>query len=245
MKISHFAAAVTGALLFSTVGHSAQVTPEGLTGTITPANGPTALVDTFPKLNWTTNYPLKPPIPPTPLPTNFRVKVRVIGQGVTGSNSPGTFFFAPTHATMSINASSFASVFYGINPEVNSAKIIELANMLGSTYSDNIVQKGSVMNFGGYWQMGGDSGTHYKSNDGTNHIRFLVKGDTPPSCVPEYNEPTLESFLRPYLDTTGKVDIGDMDVIVFMELTHTAAQQSQPGYDLQDMVLLVTFEPIK
>ena len=32
-----------------------------------------------------------------------------------------------------------------------------------------------------------------------------------------------------------------MDVIVFMELTHTDAQSSNQGYDLQDMVLLVTF----
>ena len=93
--------------------------------------------------------------------------------------------------------------------------------------------------------MGGWSGTHYKSNDGTDNIRFLVKGQTPPTNVPDYNAPSLESFLRPYLDSTGKVNIGDMDVIVFMELTHTAAQKSQPGYDLQDMVLLVTFEPIK
>jgi hypothetical protein len=27
-----------------------------------------------------------------------------------------------------------------------------------------------------------------------------------------------------------------------MELTHTNSQQSDPGYDLQDMVLLVTFK---
>lgn len=72
-------------------------------------------------------------------------------------------------------------------------------------------------------------------------MRFLVNGDTPPSNVPQYNAPSLESFLRPYLDTTGKVKIGPMDVIVFMELTHSSSQKSDPGYDLQDLVLLVTF----
>ena len=35
-----------------------------------------------------------------------------------------------------------------------------------------------------------------------------------------------------------------MDVIVMMELTHTDAQSTQLGYDLQDLVLLVTFTPI-
>jgi hypothetical protein len=34
-----------------------------------------------------------------------------------------------------------------------------------------------------------------------------------------------------------------MDVIVFMELTHTNTNDS--GYDLQDMVLLVTFKEKK
>lgn len=33
-----------------------------------------------------------------------------------------------------------------------------------------------------------------------------------------------------------------MDVIVFMELTHKDNQMNNSGYDLQDMVLLVTFE---
>jgi hypothetical protein len=35
-----------------------------------------------------------------------------------------------------------------------------------------------------------------------------------------------------------------MDVIVFMELTHHDSQASDWGYDLQDMVLLVTFKPL-
>jgi secreted trypsin-like serine protease len=52
----------------------------------------------------------------------------------------------------------------------------------------------------------------------------------------------LESFIKPYLTATNKVQIGPMDVIVFMELTHTNSQKSDPGYDLQDMVLLVTFK---
>jgi hypothetical protein len=32
-----------------------------------------------------------------------------------------------------------------------------------------------------------------------------------------------------------------MDVIVFMELTHSASQKSNIGYDLQDYVMLLTF----
>jgi hypothetical protein len=66
-----------------------------------------------------------------------------------------------------------------------------------------------------------------------------VNGDIPPSKIPDYNAPSLESFIRPYLDASGRVKIGPMDVIIFMELTHT--DESNVGYDLQDLVFLVTF----
>jgi hypothetical protein len=56
--------------------------------------------------------------------------------------------------------------------------------------------------------------------------------------IPDYNVPSLESFLKPNLDSTKKVRIDPMDVII-MELTHT--DQSHLGYDLQDLVLLCIF----
>ena len=49
----------------------------------------------------------------------------------------------------------------------------------------------------------------------------------------------MEKFLKPYLDASKKVRIGPMDVIIFMELTHTST--ADVGYDEQDLVLLVTF----
>jgi hypothetical protein len=70
-------------------------------------------------------------------------------------------------------------------------------------------------------------------------VRALVSGQSCPTNVPDYNAPSLESFLKPYLDSTKKVKIGPMDVIIIMELTHT--DTSSVGYDLQDLVMLVTF----
>jgi hypothetical protein len=100
------------------------------------------------------------------------------------------------------------------------------------------VTKGQAIDFGGRYYWNNKWETLYTSLSGDN-VRTLVNGDTPPSNVPDYNAPSLESFLRPYLDASGKVRIGPMDVIVFMELTHT--DKKNVGYDLQDLVLLVTF----
>ena len=171
--------------------------------------------------------------------TNLYADVRVIGQGVTANTASG-FTFVPTEATMSIGTSKFKRIFYGINPEINPGSIIDLKDIFSKTYTNNMIQSGKSIRFGGRYYYGDTVGTHYQSQSGDN-VRFLVNGDTPPSNVPEYNAPSLESFLRPYMDTTGKVKIGPMDVIVFMELTHSSGQKSESGYDLQDMVLLVTF----
>jgi len=171
---------------------------------------------------------------------NLYADVRIIGQGVT-VQSGSSFTYVPTEATMSINDSSnFTRIFYGTNPQINPGSVINLSSIFGTSYSNNLIQKGKVLRFGGRYYYNNAWGTHYKSSSGDN-VRFLVNGDTPPSNVPQYNAPSLESFLRPYLDSTGKVKIGPMDVIIFMELTHSATQKSDPGYDLQDLVLLVTF----
>lgn len=229
--------------------------PTGLTASLS-ANPYVVVAGEKTRLSWSINYPsvvkkyvnIVPPGgsggsgPGTITPTqNLYADVRVIGQGVTVTTNNSGYSFVPTEATMSINNSStFTRIFYGTNPQINPGAVINLASVFGNTYTNNVIQAGKVIRFGGRYYYSGDWGTHYKSSSGDN-VRFLVNGDTPPSNVPQYNAPSLESFLRPYLDTTGKVKIGPMDVIVFMELTHSSSQKSDPGYDLQDLVLLVTF----
>jgi hypothetical protein len=258
MKTSQLAAASAAVLAVSVLASplaSAQAVPAGLTGSLT-ANPAVVQVGQSPKLKWSINYPSVVKeyvtiVPPggsggsgvgtiTPVQPLY-VDVRIIGQGVTVQNGD-SFNFVPTEATMSINStSSFARIFYGINPDVDPGKVINLESIFGSTYHNNLIPAGRALRFGGRYYYNSRWGTFYKSSDGGDNVRFLVSGDTPPSNIPEYNAPSLESFIRPYLDPSGKVKIGPMDVIVFMELTHGPTQKSNVGYDLQDMVLLVTF----
>lgn len=264
MKTSHWAAVPAAVLLASALVSplvKAQTSapqapaPSGLTGSLS-ANPAIVMAGEKTKLTWSINYPsvvkkyvdIIPPGgsggsgPGTITPTqNLYADVRIIGQGVTVTTNNTGYTFVPTEATMSINNSStFTRIFYGTNPQINPGSVTNLSSIFGSTYNNNMIQTGKPVRFGGRYYYDGAWGTHYKSNSGDN-VRFLVNGDTPPSNVPQYNAPSLESFLRPYLDTTGKVKIGPMDVIVFMELTHSSSQKSDPGYDLQDLVLLVTF----
>lgn len=194
---------------------------------------------TKPTLTWNISYPslvqdfvtVTPPATVTPKETLY-VDVRVLGAGVTvataGSNS---YTFVPTQAQISYNGGSYSEIFYGTNKQVNPGKIVYTRQ----------VTSGKPLRFGGRYYYNGSWGPYFNSQSGTQNVRTLVNGEVPPTTFPLYTAPTLESFLKPYLDGQGKVKIGPMDVIVFMELTHYDSQASDQGYDLQDLVLLVTF----
>jgi hypothetical protein len=194
-----------------------------------------------PMLNWSITYPsivqdyvkvTKNQIDPL---TDMYIDVRVLGAGVTVANTNGSNMqFVPTRAEIKTGSSGYQQIFYGTNPQVNPATIV---------FTKKVVT-GETIRFGGKYYYNKQWGPYFNSQSGTNNVRTLVNGDIPPTTYPLHTAPTLESFIRPYLDASGKVKIGPMDVIVFMELTHTDAQINDQGYDLQDMVLLVTFRTV-
>ncbi|MCW1912404.1 hypothetical protein OJ996_02395 [Luteolibacter sp. GHJ8] len=169
--------------------------------------------------------------------TKLNVKVRVLGAGVTVANSNGSnMSFVPTEAQLRLNTGSYSRIFYGTNNNVNPSTVV------WSRTGTNALPAQSKLRFGGRYYYNSSWGPYFNSDSGTKNVRILVNGERPPTTYPLHTAPTLESFLKPYLDASGKVKIGPMDCIVFMELTHHDSQMSDQGYDLQDMVLLVTFE---
>jgi hypothetical protein len=160
-------------------------------------------------------------------------EIRILGLGVTSQNSNGSIKYYRTRGRMRFNGSSTWTTIYDGYQTNN---IVQQQGIVKTAFT---VQKDKPMYFSGAyynssWQ------TEYTSLSGDN-VRTLVNGQTCPGNVPDYNAPSLESFLKPYLDSSKKVRIGPMDVIVFMELTHSASQKSNIGYDLQDYVMLLTF----
>ena len=77
----------------------------------------------------------------------------------------------------------------------------------------------------------------------TENVIALVNGQTPPSTIPAFSQGNIESFLQPYLDGGGRINIGPKDVIYLIELGQTDTTSS--GFDLQDLVLLVSFDYCK
>lgn len=162
------------------------------------------------------------------------VECRMLGNGVTVHYSNGDWQYVDAEAQISLNGSSYQRVFYGKNTQINPSTVVWKVDEL---------KKNQTIRFGGRYNWQNQWGPFFHSTGGTQNVRLLLNGQTPPTVTPMHGAPSLEDFVRPFLDPNGRVDIGPMDVIVFMELTHTDSQMAHQGYDLQDLVMLCTVKP--
>lgn len=205
---------------------------------------------TKPNLTWSINYPSVVKnyinIPTgggtiTPL-QNLICDIRVLGLGVTTQNSNGSVNFIETRALLRYNgSSSWITMYDGKETDT----LVQQQGII-KTYT---VTANKAMDFGGqyYWNNSwqavsnspGGAQSFVSSISNPTQVWSLVNGDLCPNKVPAYGAPSLESFLKNYLDSSNHVVIGPMDVIIFMELTDTTT--TAVGYDQQDCVLLVTF----
>lgn len=196
---------------------------------------------TKPTLNWEITYPslvkdiikITPPGTCTPK-VKVNMDVRVVGASVkvVWLNVWGVvtkWEWAPTQALVSINNSNYSEIFYNTQNRVNPSTIVY----------NRTVNANQPVNFAGRYNFDGWS-TTFNSVTGGQNVVALVNGDTPPTTTPLYQQPTINDFIKPYLDGQGRIKIGPKDVIYLMELTHT--DKNDGGFDLQDLALLVTFQ---
>lgn len=196
---------------------------------------------THPTLNWAINFPsvAKDWVNiesdgELEAKDNVVCEIRVIGVGVTTS-TPGSTSSTPgtAQALISYNDGSYTPVFTGTNLDVNPNTVVWTTE----------IPKNQSIEFGGKSAIPGGWGPTYTCDNNNGNVVTLISGDTPPTTIPMHQSPALEEFMKPYLDPTGKVMINPMDVIVLIETTHTPSQKTNEGFDLQDVVLLVTFKP--
>ncbi|MEK7953780.1 hypothetical protein [Luteolibacter soli] len=158
---------------------------------------------------------------------DLKMKVRVLG----ASFQESILSFLPVEVQWSKNSSTWTRIYYGLQTNV-----LPSVPVLQTT-----VKAGDTINFGGRGYRDGAWLPLYNTAQATKNLVMLKNNDTVPSTVPALNGSSIESFLKPYMDTvTKKVKIGDRDLILLMELGQTNTSNS--GFDLQDLVVLVTFE---
>jgi hypothetical protein len=193
---------------------------------------------TKPTLTWSISYPsqvrtvvtveLNGTI--TPL-RDLYLDLRVLGAQIGDGSS---WYMVEAYRKLE-NATSFTRFFRGKQTDVNPSTICytqliqqaRTVNIRGRVASNNSTNPTA-------WQA------YYSTGTTTQNVKALVNGDSPPSYVPAFaNQSTIKSTLGPYIDASGKIKIGPMDVIFIFELWGTATNQSY--FDMQDLVVLATF----
>jgi hypothetical protein len=156
------------------------------------------------------------------------VSVQPVGTGVTACDSSQA---SSTYAEVrySLNGSAYQQLFYGTQANVQPQYSLYIKKLKAN----------DKLNFGGRYLKNGAWSSFYSTYSSNLQIVGLVNGATPPTTFPLYQSSALASYLRPYLDSTGKVKIGPLSVLIMMELGQT--NHGMTCFDYQDMVLLVSF----
>lgn len=239
MKTSQLAAVSAAVIAVSTLVSpraQSQTTPLNPLG-ILSAYPTVVQTGTKPTLNWSILYPSKvsnvatitPPGTITLIQDNIYVSVQPIGTGITACDSTQGITPLNTDARISVNGAAYKQLFYGVQANVTPAYSLYIKKMAINTKFD----------FSGRYVKNGVWSPLYTTRSSNFQVVALVNGDSPPTTFPLYQSSTLASYLRPYLSSTGKINIGPLSVIILMELGQT--DHSMSCFDYQDMALLVTF----
>jgi hypothetical protein len=187
-------------------------------------------VGTSSQLDWDIQYPI-PPVGVDLKPTT-KVKMRIRTLGVAFQSGPTLH---PFEGSWKINSTNWCTFFKGKATDVTATTVLV----------ERIVEKGDTIQFrgrGGKNAKGTDWYDWHVSNNNDKYVVVLKNGDAPPSYAPAYNQGTIKSFLSSYIDSSGKIKIEEQDLILLWE--GSTAAPGTTYFDMQDLVVLVSFEAI-
>jgi hypothetical protein len=185
-------------------------------------------VGTRSQLDWKINYP-SPPVGVNLIPTT-KVKMRVRTLGVA-FQSGSTLY--PFEGSWKTSATSWSVFFKGHAPSVVPTKVL-VEKTVEANEAITFRARGGANASGTSWYA------YHQTNNNDPYAVVLKNGDTPPSYAPAYNQGNVKSYLSSYLDPSGKIKIGEQDLIILWE-----GSTALPGthfFDMQDLVVLVSFE---
>jgi hypothetical protein len=157
--------------------------------------------------------------------TNVTMRVRTLGVAFQSGST-----LLPVEGSWSKNNGSWIRFSYGTGPTVVPTNVLV----------ETPVSMNDRIDFGCRGWSGSSWFPFHHTRVIDRYVTVLKNGDSAPSYVPAYNQGTVKSFLAPYIDGSGKIRIGSRDLIILWE-----ASTAAPGttyFDMQDLVVLVTFE---
>ena len=182
------------------------------------------------QLDWNIQYPYCP-VGVDLIPTNkVKMTVRVLGVAHQSGFTP-----IPVEGSWTKNSSPWSNFFRG------AARTVVPTNVL----VESTVKRGDRIKFrarGGTNAIGTLWYNYHETNNSDPYVAVLKNGDRPPTFAPNFAKGRRESFLTPYIDTTGRIKIGPDELIILWECSQESPDT--PFFDMQDLVVLVSFEAI-
>ncbi|MBC8128541.1 MAG: hypothetical protein H8M99_15485 [Gloeobacteraceae cyanobacterium ES-bin-144] len=188
-------------------------------------------VGTKSNLNWDIKYPTARLVDVDLKPTKkVTMRVRTLGVAFQSGST-----LLPLEGSWSRNNGAYSTFFTGTGPSVVPTRVLV----------ETVINKGDTVKFRGRGASSPNPSSSqwfsYHETGGTDKYVIVLKhGDSAPSYAPAYDQASAKSFLAPYIDGSGKIKIGPQDLIILWE-----ASTAAPGttyFDMQDLVVLVTFE---
>jgi hypothetical protein len=157
--------------------------------------------------------------------SNLTMRVRTLGVSFQSGST-----LLPLEGSWSKNNGTWTRFFYGTGPTVVPTKVLIETPVIAADRID----------FGGRGWSGSSWYQFHHTRTSDRYVIVLKNGDRAPSYAPAYDQKSVDSFLAPYIDGSGRIRIGSRDLIILWE-----ASTAAPGttyFDMQDLVVLVTFE---
>ncbi len=189
-------------------------------------------VGTRSQLNWQIQYPVTitnlvdVTATGTIIPKhNLTMRVRTLGVAFQSGST-----LLPLEGSWSKNNAPWTRFFYGTAPTVKPTNVLVETPVIANDRID----------FGGRGWSGSSWYPFHHTQTSDRYVIVLKNGDSAPSYAPAYDQKSVDSFLAPFIDGSGRIRIGSRDLIILWE-----ASTAAPGttyFDMQDLVVLVTFE---
>ena len=236
IKIKSFSTALAVLVLPGFLMAQGGQSPAIPVGTLS-ANMSLAKVGASPTLTWNITHPaaildvVTPATDDTFTPkTKVNMAVRVIGADyVHGYDSKGKPIYKPVQIEVRVAGGTWTRIFSNTHNNVNPSAVI---------FNRQVEANQKVeFRFRGSEDSGYSDWLSYRYGPDL-MVAMMIHGQTPPTYAPYLSPTGVQSYLTPYMAPNGTMSLGPRDLIYICELTNTNTSSS--GFDMQDLVMLVT-----
>ncbi|MBK1791733.1 hypothetical protein [Persicirhabdus sediminis] len=137
---------------------------------------------------------------------------------------------------------SWQRIFQGVSSDVQPEKVLNGPNSTGEVVNSNTRIDFRIKQDGYTGSRANWRATNLDKNSKYLTLVACIDGDEAPDVTGHSGQGDAADFIKKFIDEDGNVTLGRREVIYFFEAYGYIGEENNSYYDLQDAVILVTFE---